>query len=56
MEQRGLPARSHRPSRPLSEEPAAKTMLTLARLAFPHWNLLPEPFDVTQTLSQAKLG
>jgi len=53
MEQRGLPARSHRPSRPLSEEPAAKTMLTLARLAFPHWNLLPEPFDVAQTLSQA---
>ncbi|MBI1879443.1 MAG: hypothetical protein HYR94_14700 [Chloroflexi bacterium] len=28
MAQRGLPARSHRPSRPLSEEPAAKTILT----------------------------
>ncbi len=53
MAQKGLPARSHRPSRPLSEEPAAKTMLTLARLAFPHWKLLPEPFDVAQTLSQA---
>ena len=53
MEQRGLLARSHRPSRPLSEEPAAKTTLTLARLAFPHWNLLPEPFDVAQTLNQA---
>jgi hypothetical protein len=53
MEQRGLPARSHRPSRPLSEEPAAKTMLTLARLAFPGWGLLPEPFDVAQALHQA---
>jgi hypothetical protein len=53
MAQRGLPARSHRPSRPLSEEPAAKAMLTLARLAFPHWGLLPEPFDVAQALSQA---
>jgi hypothetical protein len=53
MEQRGLPARSHRPSRPLSEEPAAKTMLTLARLAFPGWDLLPEPFDVSQALHQA---
>jgi hypothetical protein len=53
MDQRGLPARSHRPSRPLSEEPAAKTMLTLARLAFPHWGMLPEPFDVAQALSQA---
>ena len=27
-------------------------MLTLARLAFPHWNLLPEPFDVAQAFSQ----
>ena len=53
MTQRGLPARSHRPSRPLSEEPAAKTMLTLARLAFPGWRLLPEPFDVTQAFHQA---
>ncbi len=53
MQRRGLAARSHRPSRPLSEEPAAKAMLTLARLAFPHWSLLPEPFDVAQTLSQA---
>ncbi|MEW5958974.1 MAG: hypothetical protein AB1801_14680 [Chloroflexota bacterium] len=53
LEQRGLLARSHRPSRPLSEEPAAKTMLTLARLAFPAGSLLPEPFDVTQALHQA---
>lgn len=53
MTQRGLPARSHRPSRPLSEEPAAKTVLTLARLAFPQMGLLPEPFDVAQALSQA---
>ncbi len=53
MAQRGLAARSHRPSRPLNEEPAAKTMLTLARLAFPGWNLLPEPFDVAQALHLA---
>jgi hypothetical protein len=53
MAQRGLPARSHRPSRPLSEEPPAKTVLTLARLAFPEMGLLPEPFDVSQALSQA---
>ncbi len=53
MAERGLPARSHRPSRPLNEEPAAKTVLTLARLAFPEWGMLPEPFDVAQALSQA---
>jgi hypothetical protein len=28
-------------------------MLTLARLAFSHWRLLPEPFDVAQALHQA---
>ncbi len=56
MEQRGLPARSHRPSCPLSEEPAAKTMLILARLAFPECGLLPEPFDVALALSQAIVG
>ena len=53
MEQQGLPARSHRPSRPLSDEPAAKTMLTLTRLAFPAWDLPPEPVDVAQALHQA---
>jgi len=53
MQARGLPARSHRPSRPLNEEPAAKTALTLARLAFPALAALPEPFDVAQALSQA---
>jgi hypothetical protein len=56
MEQRGLSARSHRPSRPLNEEPAAKTMLTLTRLAFPHWQMLPDPFDVAQALQQAIAG
>ena len=53
MDLRHLPARAHRPSRPLRDEPAAKTMLTLARLAFPEWGVLPEPFDVTLALHQA---
>lgn len=55
MQERGLPARSHRPSRPLNEEPAAKTALTLARLAFPGFTP-PQPFDVAQALSQAVAG
>ena len=50
MERRGLPARSHRPSRALKEEPAAVAALTLARLTYPHWNLLPDAFDVMQAL------
>ncbi|MDM8519943.1 hypothetical protein QUF64_07850, partial [Anaerolineales bacterium HSG6] len=53
MQELRLPARSHRPSRPLRDEPATKTVLTLARIAFPEWGMLPEPFDVVLALNQA---
>ncbi|GAB4541775.1 MAG: recombinase family protein [Anaerolineae bacterium] len=53
---RGIPARSHRPSRSLRDEPAARCLLTLARLAHPGWRLPPPPFDVTLALSQALDG
>ena len=56
MARRGLPGRAHRPSRPLNEEPPVTMMLTLARLAFPEWELPPEPLDVAQALSQAIPG
>lgn len=52
MERLGVPARSHRPSRALREESAAVAMITLTRLLFPHWALLPDPIDVMQTFSQ----
>jgi hypothetical protein len=52
LAQKGIPARSHRPSRALREESAAVAMTTLARLLFPHWDLLPDPIDIVQTLSQ----
>lgn len=35
----GIPARSYRPSRSLRDEPAARCLLTLARMAHPQWNL-----------------
>jgi hypothetical protein len=44
----GLQTRSHRPSRPLSQEPPVKTMLTLARLAF---DMKPDQLDVTHALA-----
>jgi hypothetical protein len=56
LAQRGISIRSHRPSRPLGEEPGARAMLTLARLAFPQWQKLPEPLDVAQMLTQAIAG
>jgi hypothetical protein len=44
---------THRPSRPLEDEPAARTLFTLAKLAHPHWGLLPPPPDVSQALAKA---
>ncbi|GAP15020.1 superfamily I DNA and RNA helicase [Longilinea arvoryzae] len=39
LESRGIPARSHRPSRTLRDEPATRCLLTLAKLAHPDWEL-----------------
>ncbi len=49
----GVPARSHRPSRALRDEPAARALLTLVTLAHGQWRLLPSRFDVAYSLMQA---
>ena len=49
----GIPARSHRPSRSLREEPATHCLLTLAQLAHPQWNLACSHFDVRTALMQS---
>jgi hypothetical protein len=54
---RHIPYRSHRPSRALKDEPAARTLLMLAKLAHPDWQrnpLLAE--DVSRTLMHAIEG
>jgi len=43
----GIESTSHRPSRALQDEPAARTLITLTKLAHPHWQMRPEPADVT---------
>ena len=53
LEQRGVPARSHRPSRALREEPAARCLLTLATIAHPQWGISPSRFDVAYALMLA---
>jgi hypothetical protein len=53
MEERGIPWRSHRPSRSLKDEPASQALLTLAALAHPHWKIHPPRFDVTYALMQS---
>jgi hypothetical protein len=53
LQELGIPARSHRPSRSLRDEPAALCLLTLARLAHPEWGDAPTRYDVTYALLQA---
>jgi hypothetical protein len=50
LEARGIPTRSHRPSRSLHDEPSSHALITLAALAHPHWNVHPPRFDVAYAL------
>ena len=52
LEVRGIPVRSHRPSRSLRDEPATQSLLTLAALAHPQWGIRPSEFDVAYALMQ----
>lgn len=49
----GITSTTHRPSRALEIEPAAQTLLMLAKLAHPHWGMRPAPADVTMGLTLA---
>jgi len=53
LEARGIPWRTHRPSRSLHDEPASQALLTLAALAHPYWNIRPSKYDIGYAL---KLG
>jgi hypothetical protein len=53
LEAQGIPWRSHRPSRSLHDEPASHSLLTLASLAHPAWNIHPPKFDVAYSLMQS---
>ncbi len=51
-----IPNQSHRPSRSLRDEPATQTMLTLATLAFPEWDMLPKRINLAFALMQVIEG
>lgn len=53
LEARGIPWRTHRPSRSLRDEPASHTLITFSALAHPHWNIHPPKFDVAYALMQS---
>lgn len=56
LEREKVPARSHRPSRALREEPAVRCLLTLAQVAHPQWGLAPHKNDVALALAQSIAG
>lgn len=53
LREHDVQVRSHRPSRALREEPAARTLLTLSQLAHPKWGIPLSPLDVTYALTHA---
>ncbi len=53
LNEQGIANRSYRPSRALREEPAARTLLTFAKLAHPQWNSTPDKFDVAFALTSS---
>lgn len=53
LQAENISTHSHRPSRALREEPAARCLLTLAQLAHPAWELRPTTFDVVYALLEA---
>lgn len=53
LDEKGIPSASHRPSRSLNAEPAARALLTLAALGHPTWQRIPLPSDVVLTLHMA---
>ena len=56
LDAQGIPYHSHRPSRPLRDEPATQTLLTLASATFPEWGLLPKRINLAFALMQAIEG
>lgn len=53
LERLNIPYRTHRPSRALRDEPAAQCLLTLARIAHPQWEMMPEKPDLQKALLMA---
>jgi hypothetical protein len=51
-----IPIMSYRPSKGLRDEPAAKTLLTLAKIAFPGMGFIPDKEDVRYALMGAISG
>jgi hypothetical protein len=49
----GIKTISHRPSRPLGDEPVTHAMLTMAKLVHPSWGFVPTSYDISYMLMQS---
>jgi hypothetical protein len=56
FQQAAIPFFTFRPSRSLRDEPAAKAVLTLTKLAYPNWNLAPSRHELRYALMQVLPG
>jgi len=56
LEELNIPSRSHRPSRSLRDEPAARCLLTWAKIAHPDWQIKPDPEEFRSALLQSLDG
>jgi len=56
FERKGIPVKTFRPSRSLKDEPVARALLCLAKIAYPHWHLAPTKHEVRQAFVQTLAG
>jgi hypothetical protein len=56
LQQRGVPCRSHRPSRSLRDEPAAACLLAFAKVAHPAWQIAATHSEMRSALLQSIAG
>jgi len=56
LDELNIPSRSHRPSRSLRDEPAARCLLTWAKIAHPEWQLKPDSEEFRSALIQSLDG
>ena len=56
FERKGIPVKTFRPSRSLKDEPVARALLCLAKIAYSHWHQVPSKHEVRQALVQVLMG
>ena len=56
LEKMGIPITTHRPGRELRNEPAVRCLFTMAKLAFPQWNLKVNPLEFRAAIMTAIEG